>query len=915
MNHVTPNPKKTAGGLYRPLAIATLIASGLFQPLLPVLAAGTPAGTNISNTATATYKNDPAAIDTIEATSNTVTIEVAEIAGLAAEPSGFNDRDGGSVQAGDVLEYDFKVTNVGNADTNLSIPGVDDLITENFDVSAIEVYDSAGDLVGTISPGDNPQLLVGTGTDNLGFDPDGDTNTGFEADDFITIRVIGTPAAGTRANDPVRVILGNTGEDDNQPPTQNQPDDDDPINGDTTPLDVDLRTVNFGPETPENGQREASASQSIPFASSKTPVALAQIEKVAATAPGGTSDADDDLITYGLSLNVRDTSPNAAFDPQDLAGTEISVNGTTATHILVSDAIPVGTSLDAAAAPTGSWTPVYTASPTTTSALDADWRTDVNAATVGGPGNVTRIGFIFTANGTIAAGDTSPTLEFTVITDELDPAGGQVANIAQVFGTTDGDPDAEIVYDESGDSNPNNFNDDGTPPEETGPNADPNPTGTNYDPTTDDGIADPSQDGTDNRGDNTGTGPDGEATVVNSGVAAGADELSNGPSGDPAAVGPTDSNDDFTNVSTDVPAGLGTNDPIPSPNAVLVDNTVRNPATTGFVSNVTLEPIQPSQAEANDESAATGQYGANADIPEGTEVTIVYDDGTNLRTATYTYTAADGFELDRSTTDTTGTVVDPDDLAALSPDAVNAETPINIGNLAAGQSVDYQVIVQLPDADGTDDVTPLDEIPVPIVAFPDDDPENDGDNNDPSDDANGTRGFSGESTNNISINRVYTGYMELIKEARILDEGGTPVDNPNSTDPDEWSADFTNFEVQPGQFIEYRISYRNISSPLVGSGNVGLTAYEFQVIEDGNATDVNTVSGADNNWAAFTTHERNTVASRGSMQYFTDSTDFPGTVLTTSDPLTGTEVDVYRNNVGTVAPQVSGRFQFRRSVD
>ena len=872
MTHDTPKsprPPRKVG----PLAITALLASSFFQPLLPVLAAGTPAGTNISNTATATY-NDGNGTD-IEATSNTVSIVVAEVAGLTAQSSGFNDVDGGAVAAGDDLQFFFDVTNVGNAPTNIHIPDIGDLTTQNFDVDAIFISTDGG------------TTFVNLSTFTDGIIPN------VPADGVIKVRVDGTPESGTRAGDPVGVTLGDTGDNDNTANSQNQPDNADPINGDTTPLAIDLRTedADAGNGAPVNGEREASATQSIPFASSKTPVALAQVEKVASLAPGGTANANDDEITYSLSLTVEDTSPNAAFDPADLRGTTINLGGVDTQRVLVSDRIPENTALSSVTNPPAGWTTVYSTDDTNkpavgTTTTGARW--DINPPAQ--LSDVKRIGFIYDAtapaNALPANGQAITPFTFTVVTNGLvggNPVaplpGGQIANIAQVFGSTDGDPNAEVIYDESGDRNPNNFNDDGTPPQEVGPNADPNPTGTNYNPNTDTGVADPSTQGTDTDGDNTGEGPKGEANVTNIGTSAGLDELLNGPRNDPGAVGPNDNNDDYTNVSTAVPAGLNTNDPIPSPTAVVINNTVRNPATSGFLADVTLEPISPSQAEANDESAVTGQYGANADIPDGTLVTIAYDNGTTPRTATYSYTAAGGFVLTSSTT-------------GLTTDAV--ATPINTGDLPAGDSIDYQVNVQLPD----NTVTPLDEISIPIVAFAEDDPA----------DTNGDIGFSNETSNNITINRVYTGFMELVKEARILEENGT-------TEVQTWTTNITE-QARPGQFIEYRISYQNISSPLVGSGNVGLTAFNFQVIEDGNDTDVNTVSGADNTWAQLTTHQRNTQADRGSVEYFTTSNDLAtDNELTTSDPLTGTRVDAYRNNVGNVGPQVNGRFQFRRVVN
>jgi hypothetical protein len=104
MTHDTPKSKRPARKV-RPLAIAALLAGSIFQPLLPALGAGTLAGTSISNTATATYDDDtdPGTTPDINATSNTVTITVAEVAGLTATPAGFNDLDGGAVEAGDTL--------------------------------------------------------------------------------------------------------------------------------------------------------------------------------------------------------------------------------------------------------------------------------------------------------------------------------------------------------------------------------------------------------------------------------------------------------------------------------------------------------------------------------------------------------------------------------------------------------------------------------------------------------------------------------------------------------------------------------------------------------------------------------------------------------------------------------------------
>ena len=118
-----------------------------------------------------------------------------------------------------------------------------------------------------------------------------------------------------------------------------------------------------------------------------------------------------------------------------------------------------------------------------------------------------------------------------------------------------------------------------------------------------------------------------------------------------------------------------------------------------------------------------GTYGANADIPDGTKVTIVG----NGKTAVYLYNAG-VFTLDSG-------------------------TRVNFGNLVAGQTVDYTVAVDLPNT------AQLKGISIPIVAFPDDN-------------LTTSPGYTGETTNNITIDRLYTGFMSLLKQARILAKDG-----------------------------------------------------------------------------------------------------------------------------------------------
>ena len=136
------NRKAKKNLLIKPLALAALMTGGLLQPLtLPAFAAN--AGEKISNTATATYKDDDG--NTFDTESNTVEITIKEIAGITVEPAGVDDLNGGSFEAGDELDFKFTVTNVGNDSTGIKIPDVGDLLAPtNFNpaLRGIETADS-----------------------------------------------------------------------------------------------------------------------------------------------------------------------------------------------------------------------------------------------------------------------------------------------------------------------------------------------------------------------------------------------------------------------------------------------------------------------------------------------------------------------------------------------------------------------------------------------------------------------------------------------------------------------------------------------------------------------------------------------------------------------------------------------------
>jgi hypothetical protein len=803
--------------------IATLLMSGgLLQFVAPALADGTASGTAITNTATASY-DDPTGVGSINTTSNPVTVTVAEVAGINVTASGVTNRTnpGSAVIVGDQLYYNYTITNVGNAPTTFHIPG-NPTVTGPGTLTGLE-YSTDG------------------GT-NWVAAPTGATTGSVAAGGTVIVRVAITVNNGGGTT--IGVQLGNTpGNLSNQPYSASG-------NGD------DLYTVGGNPA---NGSREGSATQSRTIGAIVKNIALGTVfqKRTGIDNNSTPSVVNDDIISYELGLRVESSDvTNTGITPVPLAGTSISLDGGTVTRILVSSAIPTGTTLTTVAAPSG-WKAVCTSDPVTTHAHLANWVTYDPTKTC------KRVGFVNdpAVSTSVPTGTTVTGLTFNVKTTGATGTGYTVDGIAQLFGATAlGDP-AVIVYDESGDQTPNNY-DVVTPL---------SPSTSTYNATSvsANGVAVATY-GIDTNNDNTGIGASGEINeYIYIYTPAAPISLLNGPFGVPTATGPdatgTASPDfDFTNKSTAVPAGTAPGTQI-APAPVGFFNTVKNTGTT--TADISLLP-------------ELLTVPGTATLPTGTKVKI-YTTGASAQFAIYTVTAT-GFSF---TSGSTG---------------ITATNPVKIAGLAPSVIADYQVEIDLPS--GTDLSTTTGKgFAIVINAFTGGILA-----------ATGDVGVTTPTASNKTIDRVYTGFVKLLKETRILPGTGPAVASADAT------FSIANKTPAKGNIIEYRITYSNISEKQIGAGNSILNAANLTIVEDG-TTAVNTWGqDKDNNGVIDTSNVLSSAVNTdlsATVKFYNGAS---GQILSTD--LTGitstTDVTKYIDTLTTVvAPGNTGSFSFKRQLN
>ena len=128
----------------------------------------------------------------------------------------------------------------------------------------------------------------------------------------------------------------------------------------------------------------------------------------------------------------------------------------------------------------------------------------------------------------------------------------------------------------------------------------------------------------------------------------------------------------------------------------------------------------------------------------------------------------------------------------------------------------YTVVVNLPA--GTALSTDTNKgYPVPILAF-----------SDTGAGANAGNGILdvGESSNR-TIDRVYTGFLKLVKTSQVLQGTGPAVLGTDGT------PSITDKTPSPGNIVKYFITYSNIATAPIGTANTILDAKNVVITEDG----------------------------------------------------------------------------------
>jgi len=281
--------------LFRSLIATAFIANGFFPFVAPAFAEGTKAGIGISNTATATYEDPGKPGTTINATSNEVIVNVAEVAGINITTTGvpIDDTPATPISVGDILTYTFTIKNVGNDPTRFRIPNLALTTGPGIVSGNLEYFGTDTNTPGAITP-TTPIWREITGTEKL--------TDSVVVDGTVPVRVKVKVQPGAQANDIITVQLGDTpGNAQNVLRSNDGGDVYTVDNSDPSTITNEILGV------PANGTREASAKQQSTVGASPKNLALATLLKTR-TIYDNKSTTDsilDDEVTYDLKLRVE----------------------------------------------------------------------------------------------------------------------------------------------------------------------------------------------------------------------------------------------------------------------------------------------------------------------------------------------------------------------------------------------------------------------------------------------------------------------------------------------------------------------------------------------------------------------------------------------------------------------------------
>lgn len=220
-----------------------MMIGGSFSIAKLALAAGTSAGTVITNTATGSFEGQTSGT-TGTVTSNSVTLSVLEVAGITVVPLGtpteatlaeaaldgatpgpYQNQQG--INNRDIVYYDFTITNTGNSPTAIFIPNVATIggtgggTLQRIKVIAVDP-DGAGaspSIPINVAGGGTTVPAGGAITTDASFL--GTSNGYIPVNGTVTVRVA-VQIAGVQVGNTTTVVLGDTGANDNGAGTQNQ---------------------------------------------------------------------------------------------------------------------------------------------------------------------------------------------------------------------------------------------------------------------------------------------------------------------------------------------------------------------------------------------------------------------------------------------------------------------------------------------------------------------------------------------------------------------------------------------------------------------------------------------------------------------------------------------------------------------